>query len=238
MLELRQVSLSFPSASSKILRHGGISQGIHTFVEKQILQDFSLALAPGEVTCLLGPSGCGKTTLLRVAAGLLAPDSGKVLLPDDTRASFVFQEDRLLPWFGALENLVSVGIPAEAARKAMQAVLLEGEENTLPGEMSGGMQRRLSIARALAYDGDVYFLDEPLRGLDMATAAPVLAAIREKLAGRTGLLITHSPQEAFALGTRLLLVDGPPVRVVRGADISQFADAEALTAWLKEGSPA
>lgn len=211
MIDMRQVSKAFGS--------------------KQVLDGLTLSLPAGRVTCLLGPSGCGKTTLLRVAAGLLAPDSGTVTR-EDGRASFVFQEDRLLPWYSALANLTAFGVSESDARRALSSVLLGGEADTRVPELSGGMQRRLAIARALAFGGTMYYLDEPLRGLDTATAAPVLDAMRAALAGNTGLLITHRPEEALALADTLLLVDGPPVRIVRKAAISDFDNVEALTAWL------
>lgn len=204
------------------------------FGDKTVLADFSLALAPGRVTCVLGPSGCGKTTLLRVMAGLLAPDGGQVVRPDGQRASFVFQEDRLLPWFDALANLRTVGVEAARAHQALAQVRLGGEAHALPHEMSGGMQRRLAIARALAYGGDVFFLDEPMRGLDIATAEPVLAALRDALRGKTALLITHSPEEALALGDEMLCVGGPPVRVLGARPRDSFADVEALKAWIRQ----
>lgn len=216
MLELRQVDKRFGS--------------------KTILEVFSLSLQPGKTTCLLGPSGCGKTTLLRLASGLIQPDSGDVLYPASARASFVFQEDRLLPWYDAEENLKSVGIPSSAAEKALADVLLGDDAHTLPEAMSGGMRRRLAIARALAFPAEFYFLDEPLRGLDAATAAPVLERMRNTLRGKTALLITHRPEEALALGDVLLRVEGPPLRVAGRAGATDFADMEALTQWLQESS--
>lgn len=203
------------------------------FADKRILGDLSLALTDGVVTCVLGPSGCGKTTLLRAMAGLLPLDSGTLSGLEGRRASFVFQEDRLLPWFDALDNLLAVGATPDAAQAALDSVLLGGEAHTLPPAMSGGMQRRLAIARALAFGGDLFFLDEPMRGLDVATAQPVLAAMRAALAGRTALLITHSPEEALALGDRLLRVSGPPIVVTGWAGREEFADKEVLTAWLQ-----
>lgn len=202
------------------------------FAEKVILDGFSCRFAPGEVTCLLGPSGCGKTTLLRVAAGLLAPDAGLVRRQKGLRASYVFQEDRLLPWVGALKNLTAVGMGEEAARKALDQVGLGSEAHTLPEALSGGMRRRLAIARALAFGGDIFFLDEPLRGLDFATAEPVLRAMGAALAGKTGLLITHNLEEALALSDMLLLLDGPPVTVVRAARTKEFPDMDALKGWF------
>lgn len=202
------------------------------FAEKEILAGLSLALTPGKVTCLLGPSGCGKTTLLRVAAGLLTPDAGEVVIAPELRSSFVFQEDRLLPWFTALENLTALGIPAIKAEMYLQKVGLGAECGVFPEDMSGGMRRRLAIARALAYGGDLFFLDEPMQGLDKATAMPVLETIRETIRNKTTLLITHNPQEALDLGDTLLLADGPPIRIIRTASTDTFETTQALEGWL------
>lgn len=177
------------------------------FGEKKVLTQFSHVFETGKITCVMGPSGCGKTTLLRVAAGLLAPDSGSVIRePKNARASFLFQEDRLLPWCDALSNLTALGIGKEAATAALSGVGLREELATKPGTMSGGMQRRLAIARAIAFGGDVFFLDEPLRGLDAETAAPVLAALKAALLGKTALVVTHDEGEASTLGDRVLIL--------------------------------
>lgn len=217
MIELRQVNLAFE--------------------EKRILTELSFALPEGQVTCLLGPSGCGKTTLLRVMGGLLAPNSGTVEGLAGLRTSFIFQEDRLLPWASALGNLTAVNIGEAEAAKALADVLLSEDLHTMPAELSGGMRRRVAIARALAYGGDCFFLDEPLRGLDPATAAPVLEAMRRALTGRTALLITHSPEEALALADVIVRVQGPPVRVLASRAAIDFEDAEALKAWLQDDFP-
>ena len=201
------------------------------FGEKIILQNFSHTFLPGKVTCLLGPSGCGKTTLLRVASGLLLPDAGTVHTSQG-RVSMVFQEDRLLPWFNALENLTTVGIGEKTAIQYAQAVGLGEELHTLPPDLSGGMRRRLAIARAMAYGGDVFLLDEPLRGLDAATAQPVLDLMRETLRGKTTLLITHNETEALALADVLLAVDGPPLHITKSAAAQHFQDTQALKGWL------
>ncbi len=204
------------------------------FGDKIILDGFSHTFAEGEATCLFGPSGSGKTTLLRVAAGLLAPDVGSVSVPAD-RAAYVFQEDRLFPWFDALGNLTAVGIAEGAAAQALDAVGLCGDAHTLPEDMSGGMQRRLAIARALAYGGDVFFLDEPLRGLDAATAEPVLDALASAIRGKTALLITHDPYEAFRLSDSVVALGGPPIVAIKRARTKEFQSAEALKEWLACG---
>ena len=204
-----------------------------SFGEKTILRDFSLEFAPGIITALLGPSGCGKTTLLRLAAGLEKPDSGEVLRDSGARLSFVFQEDRLLPWFSALDNLTAAGISRDDALRDLARVGLAGEEHKKPAELSGGMRRRLSIVRALAYGGDFFFLDEPLQGLDPGTASSVLSLLRQRLEGKTGLLITHNPEEALALAGQIVIIAGPPVRIVQGLPRAEVESPQALRALLE-----
>ena len=204
-----------------------------SFGEKTILRDFSLEFAPGIITALLGPSGCGKTTLLRLAAGLEKPDSGEVLRDSGVRFSFVFQEDRLLPWFSALDNLTAAGISRDAALRDLARVGLAGEEHKKPAELSGGMRRRLAIVRALAYGGDFFFLDEPLQGLDPGTASSVLSLLRQRLEGKTGLLITHNPEEALALAGQIVIIAGPPVRIVQSLPRAEVESPQALRALLE-----
>ena len=169
------------------------------FGDKEVFVDFSHTFPGGKTTCVTGPSGSGKTTLLRIASGLLTPDAGTVRKPAGSRACFVFQEDRLLPWETALSNITVLGVPEADAARMLRKVGLGDELRTMPDALSGGMLRRLAIARALAFGGDLFFLDEPLRGLDAETAIPVLEAMRTALTGKTALLITHNETEAEAL---------------------------------------
>ncbi|HIT69464.1 MAG TPA: ATP-binding cassette domain-containing protein [Candidatus Aphodomonas merdavium] len=198
------------------------------FGSKLVADGISLRAPKDRVLCLCGPSGCGKTTLLRLLSGLLPLDSGRRTLEDGLRCSFLFQEDRLLPWASALKNLTAVGISQAAALKALERVGLAGEEDTFPASLSGGMRRRLAIARAAAFEADYFFLDEPLRGLDAATADTVLSLLKDALRGHGGLLVTHNPQEAARLADEVLLLSGPPIRLLERRAISSFASASAL----------
>ena len=174
-----------------------------SFGDKQVLSDLSLTLPEGGSVCFFGPSGCGKTTLLRLICGLDKPDSGRIDVPRGTRFSVHFQEDRLLPWYTVQENL-ALAMPQERVDGWLRAVGLPEVGNQYPDELSGGMRRRISLARALGHDSDVLVLDEPLRELDEATEDRMLGLIREHVRGRLLLLLTHDRAQAEALGCEIV----------------------------------
>ncbi len=204
MLEIRDVRVAF----------GG----------KTVLQDCGFSLGAGEHLALMGPSGCGKTTLLRITLGLQMPDGGTVRC-DAARPAAVFQEPRLLPWRTALENVVltmggdgircggdlirpsvRTGAPSPEGKALEWLERLEiGEAAELsPDELSGGMQQRVSIARAMAVQPDFLVLDEAFKGLDEELRKRVLDLLAGTLVKTAVLLATHSEEEAQALGCRVL----------------------------------
>ncbi len=170
--------------------------------EKTVLRDMDLSVPAGAHIALTGPSGCGKTTVLALAAGLLRPTAGAVRV-DARRIAYAFQEARLLPWRTAAENVNAVlgdsAATMDRARSWLEAVGLADAAELLPRELSGGMRQRVNLARALAYEGDLLLLDEPLKELDPDRRDSVLALLREHSAGRTLLLATHDPTEIAAL---------------------------------------
>ena len=184
-----------------------------SYGEKTICRDLSLTLPDGVCTVLMGPSGIGKTTLLRIASGLEKPDAGEVIAPAGLRRSFVFQENRLIPQISALKNILCVAPETQTALYYLDRAGLAAEQDTPAVDLSGGMRRRLAIARALAAGGDVYFLDEPLRELDAGTEKKIAALLKETLAGKTALLITHDETAAAALGDRILRLSDTPLRI-------------------------
>ncbi len=193
MIELRSVSLSYG--------------------EKSVLSDFSLTLPETGILCLSGPSGCGKTTLTRVLAFLETPDTGEVagLAPGET--AVLFQEDRLLPWLSAADNL-KAACPGADALAWLSAVGLADEANTKPAALSGGMRRRAALARALAYESRLLILDEPFNGVDEAAKRSLYPLIRQAAADKPVLLITHHQPEIDALADRIVRLDGPPLRIL------------------------
>lgn len=167
--------------------------------EKTVFSSLSLRLEAPGAYALLGPSGCGKTTLMRLIAGLQKPTSGSVRVRDGVRMAICFQEDRLLPWKNALQNVMLACSGPDRAAKArdwLAHVGLEGECGALPASLSGGMQRRVALARALAADAPVLLLDEPFRALDEQTHARMLELVRQAARGRLCLLITHDERDA------------------------------------------
>lgn len=196
MLELKDVSLSFGAL--------------------EVLRGASLALEQGERIAITGPSGCGKTSLLHVIAGLLHPDSGLVR-NRAARTGCVFQEPRLLPWLSAEENVSIVmphGTQGQDALMLLKKLGLADSAEKHPCELSGGMQQRAALARALAYAPDLILLDEPFRALDAASKALAIDAVNER-ADCAVILVTHSPEEADALGCRII----PFSQIQRTAEI-------------------
>lgn len=184
-----------------------------SYGEKEVLKNFSLEIPRDGITALCGPSGCGKTTLLRLLGGLEKPRSGSItgMTPADT--AFLFQENRLLPWRTAIQHIRDV-MPRskwDTAAEYLSLVELEGEQDTRPGELSGGMGRRLALARCLALEADVLLLDEPFAGIDLARAERILTWLRER--GTTVILVSHEPA-VVAMADRCLHFTGIPLTAV------------------------
>ena len=173
-----------------------------------VLAGFSHAFPAGGITCVLGPSGCGKTTLLRLIAGLERPDAGEIAGVPSGGISMVFQEDRLPPQLTAAGCLRSV-LRRESGRDAkidgaLRALGLGDAPDQPVKEFSGGMKRRVALARALLYPSPLVLLDEPFKGLDDATRARVIDYAKPLLQGRTTILVTHDPRDAEELGGEVL----------------------------------
>lgn len=185
-----------------------------SYGEKRVLDRFSLSLPDSGTVCFFGPSGCGKTSLLRVLAGLTEPDSGTVSGTHGRTLSMVFQENRLLPWLTALEN-ISLVLPENnlaRARHWLEQVELGADADKLPRQLSGGMQRRVALARALAYGGDFLLLDEPFAGLDNALAERLWHLSAGLYKDKPVVLITHD-KELSLLSDHVYMVDGLPLTI-------------------------
>ena len=179
-----------------------------SFQNQVLLSDFSHSFTWEGCMALMGPSGIGKTTILRLISGLSKPDSGRILgVPE--RFSYMFQENRLLPFKNALEN-VSLASNTKRAKFYLQKLELENAMYSMPNELSGGMQRRVALARTLAFESDLILLDEPFKGMDMVLREQVMELLKEEQEKRPILLVTHDIQEVDYLhATRCVLQDVP-----------------------------
>ncbi len=198
-----------------------------------VLNDINLEVSAGEFVCLLGPSGCGKSTLLSTLAGFLSPTAGEVRIDGeivrgpDPRRIFVFQERGVFPWL-TVEGNIGFGLfklpRAERERRIAYYVTmvgLEGFENTYPAELSGGMKQRLEVARALAVNPDMLFLDEPFGALDSITRLTMRAELLRiwEAERKTIIFVTHDIDEAVQLADRVVVMSSRPARIQQVVEI-------------------
>lgn len=190
-----------------------ISDITKRFGEKTVLNHFSLEIEKGGIFLIMGASGCGKTTLLRIMTGLEKADGGTVEGIDLGKISFVFQEDRLIGHLSALSNAI-LPLKNDAASKragleALEILGLKGEEKKRARDLSGGMARRVSIARAMLKDAEIVFMDEPFKGLDKDTKEKAIAFVKKYAKGKTLVVVTHSLTEAELLSGTLFKMPEP-----------------------------
>lgn len=198
------------------------------------LQDFSLSIRQGEITCLLGPSGCGKTTLLKALGGfVLGRDTGGVIFegkylngptPD---VVMIFQENNLFPWLTARGNVAFglkfkkiEGSRDEAINSMLDIVGLAEAAGRYPNQLSGGMRQRTAIGRALVSNPEVLLLDEPFSALDISLRRRMHALMLDlwSKTGKTMVMVTHNIEEALQVGHRVIVMGGKPARVLIDAD--------------------
>jgi len=192
-----------------------------------VLEDISVEIADGEFICLVGPSGCGKSTLLNTMAGFLSPTSGSVTIDGETvsgpdpRRILVFQERGVFPWL-TVEGNIGFGLSklsrterAERIAHYVKTVRLEGFENTYPSDLSGGMKQRLQVARALAVNPDILYLDEPFGALDSITRVIMRGELLRiwQTERRTIIFVTHDIDEAVQLADRVVVLSSRPARI-------------------------
>ncbi|MBN9052198.1 MAG: nitrate/sulfonate/bicarbonate ABC transporter ATP-binding protein [Shinella sp. 65-6] len=223
----------------------------HAFLGRSLFEDFDLSIGRGEAVALLGPSGSGKTTLLQIAAGIVEPVKGRVSR-GYRRQAVVFQEPRLLPWMTLTDN-IAYGLSArgegKAARRATaeRLALAVGLEETdfakYPAELSGGMRQRANVARALAVNPDMLFLDEPFSATDVGLRRHLqnllIAAARQE--GFSVLLVTHDLAEAVRIADRIVVLSARNGRIAasralagRPGERSERAIFEQVEAWSRD----
>lgn len=231
VVDVRDVSVSFSTQAG----------------DKQVLANISIRVEPREFVCIVGPSGAGKTTLLRAIAGLSPPSSGAVLLdgvevsePPASLALVAQDYSRsLMPWLRVEDN---VRLPLsgkgwsraqmqERVGSALAAVGLAHAARSYPWQLSGGMQQRVSIARALAYRPGVLVMDEPFASVDAQTRADLedLTLELQRATGVTVILVTHDIDESVYLADRVVVLGGSPARVIREVKVMLGRQRDQLT---------
>lgn len=182
-----------------------------SYGEEQIIKNLNLTVERGKPVVLLGRSGIGKTTLLKLILNFIKPDSGEISGVDEkTRISVMYQEDRLFPQLTVYKNLklVKKDFSRKEAEKLMSEMNLEEKVlDKLPAELSGGMRRRIALARCLIFPSELVLMDEPFQGLDSETRASCLNAVKKYTAGRPMLIISHEIQDAAALEAEIVRME-------------------------------
>lgn len=216
-LEFQQVSLRYKDERK-------------TASELIALDGLDLSIDAGESVAIIGPSGCGKSSTLRMAAGLIQPTSGHVLVDGEDvlrprqSTALILQDFGLLPWKSVIDN-AALGLKVRGvsqakrnaqAQKALELVDLQGFETAYPGDLSGGMKQRLALARSLALNSDLLLMDEPLSALDALMREQLQDTLLElwQKQGYTQVLVTHSIDEAVYLGQRIVIMSARPGRVI------------------------
>jgi NitT/TauT family transport system ATP-binding protein len=231
VIDIRDLSLTFQTADAPV----------------QALSDINLQVRAGEFVSLIGPSGCGKTTLMRIVADLEQPTGGSALVngmtPQEARLKraygYVFQAPALYPWRNVLGNVtlpheifgISKSERDEKAKRYLDLVGLGGFEKKFPWQLSGGMQQRVSIARALSFDPAILLMDEPFGALDEITRDRMneeLLSIWRKTR-KTVIFVTHSIDEAVLLSTRIVVMSARPGRIIDVIDSTLPADRSLET---------
>ena len=169
---------------------------------KIVFDDYSKTLDFDKILIIKGESGLGKTTFLRIIAGLEKADNGKISIPV-SKISFMFQEDRLIPFVSVLKNLTAV-CDKEKALHYLQLMGLENEKDNSPLSLSGGMRRRVSLARALCFDSELVILDEPFKGLDEALKEQICEIIKKESENRAFIIISHDIEDAILLNAKII----------------------------------
>ena len=183
--------------------------------DELVLENVSLSAQKGERIAIMGKSGSGKTTLINILAGLLPVKSGEIYT--EGKIAYVFQEARLLPWLSALENILFVTQENEEniakAKQILKELDLGDDYNKLPNELSGGMQQRVSIARALIFGADIIILDEPFSALDIAMKEKVISLIKKYGENSIIITITHDISDAKAISDKIYYIEDKHIKV-------------------------
>ena len=206
---------------------------VKNYGEKKVLGGIDIEIEEGKITAILGESGCGKSTLLNIIAGKIKDYSGEVIFEREHKEgiSYVFQEDTLIPWKTVYSNLefvlkgkVEKSQIEERIKKYLKIVNLAGSENEFPNMLSGGMKRRVGIARAFAFPSNYMFMDEPFEFLDVKIKEEIVEDLikLQESEKKTIILITHDIDTAITLGEKIVVLGEKP-SIVRSSFINKYA---------------
>ena len=206
---------------------------VKNYGDKKVLGGIDIEIEERKITAILGESGCGKSTLLNIIAGKIKDYSGEVIFEREHKKgiSYVFQEDTLIPWKTVYNNLefvlkgkVEKSELDKRIKKYLKIVNLEGSEKEFPNMLSGGMKRRVGIARAFAFPSNYMFMDEPFEFLDVKIKEEIVEDLikLQESEKKTIILITHDIDTAITLGEKIVVLGGKP-SVVRSSFINKFA---------------
>ncbi|MCY6484168.1 ABC transporter ATP-binding protein [Clostridium aestuarii] len=182
-----------------------------SFEGQKIFDNLNIEFMKNKISIILGPSGCGKTTLLNIISGIEKADTGKIIFSDNN-ISYIFQEDRLIPWLTAYENIAFV-LKSYMEKKEMDDIInkylvmvkLKEHKDKLPAKLSGGMKRRVALARAFAHKNRLLLMDEPFKGLDFELKKSIIEEFLQIWSEdkRTVIIVTHDIEEAKLLGDKI-----------------------------------
>ncbi len=198
-------------------------RGLSKSFEREIISDFTIEFAAGKTSVILGPSGCGKTTLFNILSGLDTDYKGEISI--DSRVSYIFQEDRLIPWLTARENLELVQDRESSNESALESILkkfhLSHQRDSMARDLSGGEKQRLSIARAFLHRSNTLLMDEALRSMDLSLKLKIIDEINSALKEykKTMVVISHDIREALLLADTIYVLDKNPMRISDTIDI-------------------
>lgn len=195
-----------------------------SFGELKVLQSISMDFTKGGITCILGPSGCGKSTLLNIISGIIKDYEGEIEGFNEESLSFIFQEDRLIPWLTVYDNMKFILQERfkgeELVRVIKKYISMVGMEEYLdfyPENLSGGMKQRASIARAFAYGGRIMIMDEPFKALDLKNKLQLIKDFKKLCLDNevTVIFVTHDIDEAIELGDHIYVLSEKPTYIKR-----------------------
>ncbi|WMM25616.1 ABC transporter ATP-binding protein [Tissierella sp. MB52-C2] len=205
---------------------------IKSYNDLKVLENISIDFSKNKTTCILGHSGCGKTTLLNILSGITKEDSGEIIgFKEDI--SFVFQDDRLIPWKNVKDNINFV-LKGKMSKeqiettidKYLKLVNLQEYKHYYPKDLSGGMRQKISILRAFAYPSNLLIMDEPFKSLDINSKQILIDFLKELriIENKTCIIVTHDIEEAIALGHRIVILTEKPTKVKRVIELDNIKD--------------